>query len=74
MMMVDHDMSYWRNQIFEKKKNGGSNLAQMCRNRAQYYVLCHFLKFGSLVSLEIAYSNSFQQCITSSRGKTHEKI
>ena len=46
----------------------------MCQNRARYYVLCHFLKFGSLVSLEIAYNNSFQQFITSSRGKIHEKI
>ena len=34
---------------------------------------CHFLKFGSLVFLEIAYNNSFQHCITSSRGKTHTK-
>ena len=35
---------------------------------------CHFLKFGSLVFLEIAYSDSLQQCITTRRGKTHEKI
>ena len=28
-----------------------------------------FLKFGSLVFLEIAYSDSLQQCITSNRGK-----
>ena len=36
-------------------------------------VFCHFFKFGSLVFLEIAYSDSLQQCITSSRGKTHKK-
>ena len=34
---------------------------------------CHFLKFGSLVFLEIAYNDSLQQCMISSRGKTHEK-
>ena len=34
---------------------------------------CHFLKFGSLFFLEITYSDSLQQCITSSRGKTHEQ-
>ena len=34
---------------------------------------CHFVKFGLLVFLEIAYSDSFQQCIISSRVKTHKK-
>ena len=29
--------------------------------------------FGSLVFLEIAYSGSLQQCLTSSREKAHEK-
>ena len=33
----------------------------------------HFLKFGSLVFLEIAYSESLQQCLASSTGKIHEK-
>ena len=33
----------------------------------------HFLKFGSLFFLEIAYNDSLQQCITSSIGKAHEK-
>ena len=35
---------------------------------------CHFFKFGSLVFLEIAYSDSFQPFITSSRGKAQENI
>ena len=35
---------------------------------------CHFLKFGSLVFLEIAYNGSLQQRLTSSKGKTHKKI
>ena len=34
---------------------------------------CHFLKFGSLVFLQIAYNDSLQQCLTNSRGKIHEK-
>ena len=33
---------------------------------------CHFLKFDSLVFFGIAYSDSFQQCLTSSRGKIEE--
>ena len=36
-------------------------------------VFCHFLKFGSLVFLEVAYNDSLQQCLTASRGKNHEK-
>ena len=34
---------------------------------------CHYLKFGSLVFLEIAYNDSLQQCLTSSRGEIYEK-
>ena len=30
---------------------------------------CHFLKFGLLVYLEIAYNDSLHQCLTSSGGK-----
>ena len=35
---------------------------------------CHFLNFRSLFFLEIAYNDSFQRCITSSRGKTYEIV
>ena len=34
---------------------------------------CHFHKSGSLILFDIAYNNSLQQWLTSSRGKTHEK-
>ena len=34
---------------------------------------CHFLEFGSLVFLQIAFNDSLQQCLTSSRGKIHKK-
>ena len=30
-------------------------------------VFCYFIEFGSYALLEIAYSDSFQQCLTSSR-------
>ena len=46
------------------KKNGGANLGQMGQNRAQNKVFCYFLKFDSLVFLEIAYNDSLQQCLT----------
>ena len=32
-----------------------------------------FLKFGSLVFLEIAYDDSLEPCLTTRRTKTHEK-
>ena len=38
-------------------------------NQAQNEVSRHFLDFESLVYLEIAYDDSLQQCLTSSRGK-----
>ena len=34
---------------------------------------CHFLKFGSLVFLEITCNDSLQQFLTYSKGKTNEK-
>ena len=37
------------------------------------YIFCHFLRLGSLFFLKIAYSDNLQQCLTSSRGKIHEK-
>ena len=36
-------------------------------------IFCDFIKFNSLVFFEIAYSDSLQQCFTSSGGKDHEK-
>ena len=49
------------------KKNLGTQI------RAWNYVFCHFLRFGSLFFLEIACSDTLQQCLTTSRGKIHEK-
>ena len=41
------------------------------QNQAQKLVsFCHFLKFGSLFSLDIAQDCSLGQCLTSSRVKT----
>ena len=64
--------SDWRSQVFEKK-NCGLNLGLTGLNQAQNEVFGHFFEFGLLVFLEIAYNDSLQQCITSSRNKTHEK-
>ena len=57
----------WRSQIFGE--TGGPN-EQKSVPKLDF---CHFLKFGSLVFLEIAYNDSLQQCITSSRGKILKK-
>ena len=57
----------------KKKKIGDPNFGQMGQKWAGNQFFCHFVKFGSLVFLEIAYNDSLQQCIRSSRGKTHEK-
>ena len=56
-----------------QKKFWSPNFGQKGQNWAGNQVFCHFLKFGSLVFLEIAYNDSLQQCMISSRGKTHEK-
>ena len=42
-------------------------------NQAQYEVFRHFLEFGSLFFLEIAYNDSLQQFLTFSGGKISEK-
>ena len=36
-------------------------------------VFCYFLKFGSLIFLEITYNDRLRQCLTSRRDKTQEK-
>ena len=64
--------SDWQSQMFEKKI-GGSNFGQVDQNRARNWISCHFLKFGSLVFLEIAYNDSLQQFLTFSRSKICEK-
>ena len=56
---------------FLKKGFGGLNLGQIWANLV--LVFCYFLKFGSSVFLEIACSDSLQQCVTSSRGKIYIK-
>ena len=52
----------------------GPNLGQRGQHQAQNYAFCHFLIFGSLVFLEIAYNNSLQQCMPFSRVKLTKKI
>ena len=43
-------------------------------NLARNLFFCHFLKFGLLLFLEIAYNGSLQQCQTSSRDKIHKNF
>ena len=59
---------------FLKKNFGGPYLGPMGLNQAQNDVFHSFLEFGSYFFLEIAYNNRLQQCLTSSRGKTHKTI
>ena len=65
--------SDWRSQMFEKKV-GGPNFGQVDQNRARNWISCDFLKFGSVVFLEIAYNDSLQQFLTFSRSKICEKF
>ena len=62
------DETRFLNKIF-----GSPNMGPMGLNQAQNEVFHHFLEFGLYVFLEFAYNDSFQQYLTSSRGKTHEK-
>ena len=50
------------------------NSDQKGQNWAPNQVFCHFLRLDLLVFLEIAYNDSLQQCIRSSRGETTKKI
>ena len=61
-----------KGKIYEKRF-GGLHLGQRGQNWVRNQVFWHFLKFGSLFFLEVAYNDSLQQCITSSRVKTHVK-
>ena len=54
------------------KKNWWLELGPKGPKLAQNEVFHHFREFGSLVFLEIAYSDSLQQCLTASRGKTYK--
>ena len=58
---------------FHEKMFWDPNLGQRGESQVPKYVFCHFLKFGSLVFLDIAYNDSLQQCLTSSRAKIHKK-
>ena len=43
-------------------------------NQAQNEVFRHFFEVESLAFYEIAWNYSLQQCLTSSKGETHEEI
>ena len=72
----------WKNSILDahvlllkhEKSFGGTNVGQTSQNQTWNQVFQHFLNFGSLVFLEMTYSDSLQQCLISSRGKTEKKI
>ena len=56
-----------------KKKLGAQIWVKGAKIRPETRFFCHFLKFGLLVVLKIAYIDRLQHCITSSIGKTYEK-
>ena len=49
-------------------------MGQMGQNRVSNQVFVIFFKFGSLIFLEIGQYDSSEHCLTTNRGKTHEKI
>ena len=61
-----HQNDFWV-QICAKGAKG----AKVRPGTSFFFVI--FLRFGSLVFLEIAYNDSLQQCLTSRRSKTHEQ-
>ena len=73
MMIADHDILWLTEPDFWKKNLGGPNLRQMSKIGLKARFFYYYLKFGSLVSLDIAYNDSSQQCLTYSWGKIHEK-
>ena len=63
----------WSWYLVTEEARHDMNLGSMGLNQAQNEVFHHFLEFGSNCFLEIAYNVSWQQCLISSRGKTHKK-
>ena len=61
------------NQWFYENKFGGLNSRPTAINQTQNKVFLHFFEFWSQIFLEIEYNDSLRQCLTSSRGITHEK-
>ena len=59
--------------LYEAKKIWRPEFGPKGQNGAQNQVFCYFIKFGSLVFLEIAYNDSLEQCLTTSRDKTCQK-
>ena len=57
----------------QEKFFGAQISGKRAKIRSETRFFCHFLKFDSLVFLEIVYTDSFQQCITSSRGQVGQK-
>ena len=75
---IGHDDSWIRYLVTDEARFLKKNLAaRICAKwtkigpKTRFFY--HFFKFGSLVFLEITYNDSLQQCITFSRGNTHEK-
>ena len=61
-------------EVKPTKKNFGAQIwGKWAKIEPEIRFFPHFLKFGSLVFLEIACNDSLQQCLTSSRGITYEK-
>ena len=56
------------------KNLGSPNLDETYQNRSQNQIFRHFLKFGLLLFQKISQNDSFEQILTTSRGKTYEII
>ena len=56
-----------------KKVSGAQIWTKQAKIGTKVRSFYHFLKFGSLVFLEISYKDSLQWCVTSSTSKAPEK-
>ena len=66
--------SDWQGQIFEgEKKKRQPEFGSKGSKLVPKLGFCLFLKFGSLVFLEIACNDSLQQCLTSSKVRSTKK-
>ena len=55
-------------KLLKKKKKNRAKI------RSEISFFCQFLKFSSLVFLEIACNDSLERCLTSSRDETQTKF
>ena len=75
--MIACNNAYYLVQVKHEKKMEAQIWVKRAKIRLKnlffFFFFLHFIKFGSLIFLYIAQDDGLEQCLTTSRNKTHEK-